>query len=370
VRPAWKGPRAARLPGARACAHTFSATCGDSGARTPSPLTHSLLSLSHSHPTARTLTADKAAPATTAAGAVVAEPIPATAAAATNTAKAVGKEVTAAPADAAAQLAQATADALSAPVVAGRQVNAPTTGPAAAAPGLAVPLPKFGAVPQLGLPELPAVNLNVNPAALAATIPRVQFVAKQAAGEGAAAAAPQQPLMDAAASPAGAPVQELAAVDEAAPATQRRGPPKPPPLFPPKPAAPKAPTHRPPKAGRGAGGDEEVDGAAPAHRAPARERAPHGDHPSPAEVFGEGRWANNANGGARRLLAGAAKAKDEALVAPNAGPILTLPRLEIPMGGSASFFSFPFFLRGGWRSRAPSNLSLSLSHRRSHISSL
>jgi len=268
---------------------------------------------------ARTLTAD--------APAAVAKPVPAAASSA-------GKTVTAMPADAATQLAQATADALSNPVIAGRRVAQPAG--AAPAPGLAVPLPKFGAVPQLGLPELPAVNLNVNPAALAATLPRFQFMSKQ---ETQAAAAAQAQAQAQAAAQAGGVTSLAAATTPAStaggmPSTRTTGPPKPPPLSPPKPAAARAPTHRPPKAEKGPGAAEVAEKHAPKARAPA-------GRPSPAEVFGEGRWADGAAGGNRRLLAAAAAA--EQLVEPSAGPILTLPRLEIPMGGSASFL---FFLWG------------------------
>jgi hypothetical protein len=199
-----------------------------------------------------------------------------------------------------------------------------------------VPLPKFGAVPQLGLPELPAVNLNVNPAALAATLPRFQFMSKQ---ETQAAAAAQAQAQAQAAAQAGGVTSLAAATTPAStaggmPSTRTTGPPKPPPLSPPKPAAARAPTHRPPKAEKGPGAAEVAEKHAPKARAPA-------GRPSPAEVFGEGRWADGAAGGNRRLLAAAAAA--EQLVEPSAGPILTLPRLEIPMGGSASFL---FFLWG------------------------
>jgi len=219
------------------------------------------------------------------------------------------------PADAAAQLAQATADGLSRPLIAGQQMGAGGA-VVAPAPGLAVPLPKFGAVPQLGLPELPAVNLNVNPAALAATLPRVQFVAKP---DKAATAAP------AGANGAGVTSLATAATPANSAPAARSGPPKLPPLFPPKPAAAKPPTHRPPKAEKGPEEGVVSEKHAPKARAPRSS-----EHPSPAEVFGEGRWAS---GGARRLLAD--DAADAELVEPSAGPVLTLPRLEIPMGGSA-----------------------------------
>ena len=292
-------------------------------ARTPPSL-----SLSHRRPSpsplppARTLAADAKA----AAPAVVAEPVAAQAAA-----PAVDNAVAAVPADAAAQLAQATADAFANPTIAGRPLNAAGASAVAPAPGLAVPLPKFGAVPQLGLPELPAVNLNVNPAALAATLPRVQFVAKSDAQTAAAAAAQAAGGGMTSFAATAAPADSAAA---AAAAPTRPGPPKLPALFPPKPASAKPPTHRPPRAEAG----PDAGAEASAKHAP-RARAPKSDRPSPAEVFGEGRWADGAAGGNRRLLASAGGAA-EPLVEPSAGPVLTLPRLEIPLGGSASFLLF------------------------------